>query len=137
VTALAAIGAAFLLTSPAFSAGHAIPARYTCDAADVSPPLRWTAPPRGTQSLTVRIIDLDTRPPFLHWYVSDIGAPVRRLLPGARVGHAHRNDFGNVGYGGPCPPRAQTHRYLFRLVALGRNGRVLGRASLVGTYRRA
>jgi Raf kinase inhibitor-like YbhB/YbcL family protein len=136
VTLPAVAAAAFALTSPVFAPGHVIPSRYTCDGADVSPALRWTAPPRGTRSLTLRVTDLDTRPRFLHWYVTGIGIGVRALTAGTHVGRRHGNDFGGTGYGGPCPPTGRTHHYLFELRALGRGGRTLADARLVGTYRR-
>jgi Raf kinase inhibitor-like YbhB/YbcL family protein len=134
--AIAALTAAFALTSPAFAAGHAIPPRYTCDGADASPPLRWAAPPHGTRSLALRLVDLDTSPRFLHWYVTGIPPRVRTIRAGARVGRAHRNDFGRTGYGGPCPPSGQKHHYVFQLLALNARGRVLARGRLEGTYRR-
>lgn len=136
MTALALLAASFALSSPAFAGGHAIPARYTCGGADVSPPLRWTAPPAGTRSLRLDVVDLDTSPPFRHWTLTAIPARLRSLAAGTRVGRAGANDFGNAGYGGPCPPAGRTHRYRFELDALGAGGRVLARASLVGTYRR-
>ncbi len=134
--ALALLLASLVLSSPAFAPGHAIPARYTCDGADVSPPLRWTTPPPGTRSLALAVVDLDTSPPFRHWRLAGIPPRVRRLAAGTRVGRSGPNDFGRVGYGGPCPPPGQTHRYRFELSAVGPGGRLLARATLVGTYRR-
>jgi Raf kinase inhibitor-like YbhB/YbcL family protein len=136
VTVLALAAASFALTSPAFAPGHAIPPRYTCDGADVSPPLRWSAPPPGTHSFTVRVTDLDTQPRFLHWYLTGVGVRVRALMAGTRTGRRHRNDFGDAGYGGPCPPAGRTHHYMFELLSLGSGGRIIGDARLVGTYRR-
>ena len=136
VIGVAALTAALALTSPAFAAGHAMPARYTCDGADVSPPLRWTAPPRGSRSLVLRLVDLDTSPRFLHWYVTSIPPRLRAIRAGAHVGRAHPNDFGRAGFGGPCPPSGQKHRYVFQLLALNARGRVLARGRLEGTYRR-
>jgi len=113
-----------------------LPGRYTCDGADISPPLRWTAPPNGTRWLALRVVDLDTHPQFRHWYVTGIPVRLRAIPPAARVGRAHRNDFGRVGYGGPCPPLGETHRYRFQLLALDAHRRVVARARLVATYRR-
>ncbi len=110
---LASLAAAFALTSPAFASGHTLPSRYTCDGADVSPPLRWSAPPSGTRTLVLRFVDLDTHPRFLHWSVTGLPPGLRGLSPGARVGRQHRNDFGHIGYGGPCPPSGHTHHYIF------------------------
>jgi Raf kinase inhibitor-like YbhB/YbcL family protein len=156
--ALALLGAssasAIRLTSPAFRAGGAIPKRFTCDGADVSPPLRWTAPPRRTRSLALVFEDTSTAPPFMHWLAWGIAPRVRGLVPAARLTLQGRNDFGRLGYGGPCPPSGAKHRYVFRLYALRkpltlaagasareldrvlRPGNILGRANLVGTYKR-
>ena len=147
--------------SPAFADGHPIPAVYTCEGRDVSPPLRWSDPPAGTMS--VALISDDPDAPgktWVHWVLYNLPDDVRTLpeamapdaqLPdGARQG---RTDFGRTGYGGPCPPSG-THRYVFKLYALDRmlelspsatkaqleaamHGHVLAQAQLIGTYRRA
>jgi len=156
--ALALMGAssasAFRLTSPAFRSGAAIPKRFSCDGADVSPPLRWTAPPRRARSLALVLEDTSTAPPFMHWLAWGLAPRVRALVPGARLTLQGRNDFGRLGYGGPCPPGGAKHRYVFRLYALRKPlklaagatareldkalkpGNILGQASLVGTYKR-
>jgi hypothetical protein len=117
---------AFELTSSAFSAEGTIPDRYTCEGANVSPTLRWSHAPEGTQGFALVCEDPDAPGgTFTHWLIYDI-PPAREELPedvpaeptlswGAAQG---RNDFGNVGYGGPCPPAGETHRYFFRLYAL-------------------
>jgi Raf kinase inhibitor-like YbhB/YbcL family protein len=156
--ALALAGAssasALRLTSPAFRSGGPIPKRFSCDGADVSPPLRWTAPPRRTSSLALVVVDTSTEPPFTHWLAWGLAPSVRGLVVGARLTLQGRNDFGRLGYGGPCPPSGTKHRYVFRLYALRKPlklapgasareldralkpGNVLGQASLVGTYKR-
>ena len=132
---LAALSAAFVLTSPAFHAGGTIPKAYTCDGANGSPPLRWTAPPRGTARLTLTVTDPDAPgAPFLHWRVLKISPKLRGLPAGSRLGAA--NSLGRLGYTGPCPPAGPAHHYVFILRALDPHGRVLARASLVGLYRR-
>jgi Raf kinase inhibitor-like YbhB/YbcL family protein len=137
MTTLASLAAAFVLTSPAFAPGHAIPVRYTCDGPDVSPPLRWTTPPPGTRSLALRLVDLDSRPrPFLHWHVTGIPPSLRGLPADAHVGRVQGNDFSRAGYTGPCPVPGEKHRYRFQLVAVAANGRLLARATLVAPYRR-
>jgi Raf kinase inhibitor-like YbhB/YbcL family protein len=136
MTILALLVSSLVLSSPAFAPGGSIPPRYTCDGADVSPPLRWTAPSSGTRSFALSVLDLDTRPPFRHWVLTGISPAARRLTPGTRAGRSGRNDFGHAGYGGPCPPSGETHRYRFRLFAVGVHGRVLAAATLIGTYRR-
>jgi Raf kinase inhibitor-like YbhB/YbcL family protein len=136
MTALASLAAAFVLTSPAFAPGHAIPGQFTCDGPDVSPPLRWTMPPLGTRSLVLRLVDLDSHPrPFLHWYLT-LARRLRSLPADAHVGWVHGNDFSRAGYTGPCPPPGERHRYRFQLVAFGAHERVLARATLVAPYRR-
>lgn len=144
----------FVLSSPAFRPGAAIPARFTCDGRDVSPPLRWTAPPARTRSLAIVMKDLSTAPVFTHWTAWAISSRTRALAAGAHPPRQGRNTFDRLGYGGPCPPGGPAHRYLFRLYALRaplrlpaeasveqveralRPGNVLGKAALLGTYRR-
>ncbi len=150
------------LTSTAFAHQGAIPAKYTCEGADVSPPLAWIGLPPGTASLALIVDDPDAPDPaapkmtWVHWVLYNLpptanglpeGASV--LPPGTRQG---LNDWQRSGYGGPCPPIGR-HRYFFKLYALdtvlpdlGRptkamlekamNGHVLGQAELVGTYRK-
>jgi hypothetical protein len=106
------------LRSSAFDDGASIPVRYTCDAEDVSPPLAWDGVPEqaGAFALVVRDVDADG---FVHWVLTDIPANVTSLPDGMgdTVGIAGRNDFGRVGWGGPCPPSGQ-HRYEFTLYAM-------------------
>lgn len=151
----------FHLTSSAFAAGETIPKRYTCDAADQSPPLTWSAPPSGTRSLAMIVEDPDAPGgTFIHWVMyrippstTELSAGVPRqaeLSDGARQG---RNSFRRVGYGGPCPPAGSPHHYHFRLFALdtsleltsgasaselrsAMNGHILGQTELIGLYGR-
>jgi Raf kinase inhibitor-like YbhB/YbcL family protein len=133
---LAALVAAFALTSPAFHAGGAIPARYTCTGADASPPLVWTAPPRGTRSFSLTVVDLDAHG-FVHWRAAGIPSSARGLRAGQHPPVEGLNTFGRRGWSGPCPPRgAGAHRYVFTLRALGRAGRVLAVARLLGRFGR-
>ena len=117
---------AFELKSTAFTQGGNIPQKFTCDGPDVSPALSWNEPPGGTKSISLIMDDPDAPAgTWVHWVLYDVAAPARELaenvpkdqeLPnGARQG---RNDFGRIGYGGPCPPRGATHRYFFKLYAL-------------------
>src|SRR3989338_7802294 len=118
----------FLLTCPAFTEGAAIPAVYTCEGRDVSPPLAWTEPPPGTKSFVLISDDPDAPgKTWVHWVIYDLPAAMTRLernIPkteklenGAKQG---MTDFGRVGYGGPCPPPGKPHRYYFKLYALDR-----------------
>lgn len=116
-----------VLTTPAFPPGGQIPAEYTCSGADISPPLSWSGVPAGTQSLAVVIEDPDApRGTFRHWGAYDIPPGTMGLAAGYRVGRQAavfaqaRNDFGTVGYGGPCPPPGAMHHYHFELLALSR-----------------
>jgi Raf kinase inhibitor-like YbhB/YbcL family protein len=113
------------LESPSFDEGYPIPPRYTCDGYDISPPIAWYGAPDGAASLALICEDPDApRGTFCHWIVYNIptsrthfeeDVPKRIILnDGMRQGV---NDFGNPGYGGPCPPKNH-HRYFFRLYAL-------------------
>src|SRR4051812_45137047 len=70
-------GATVQLTSPAFKDGAAIPAQYTCDGANQSPPLAWSGVPTGTASIALRVQDIDTPQKFIHWIVYDIAPSTR------------------------------------------------------------
>ena len=147
--------------SPAFADGRTMPTAYTCSGKNVSPPLSWSHLPAGTARLRLQMNDLTAH--FLHWTVTGIdpgthavaagwthwivfnlpaearelaeGTPRRPTLPGGAA--QGTNDFGKVGYGGPCPPEGDDpHRYAFTVVALDRAGKVLDRGSLVGTFSR-
>jgi len=113
------------LTSTNFRNGR-IPQTFTCDGADTSPQLAWTAPPATTKGLALLLTDPDAPSgTFTHWVLYNLpaatqalaeGLPKQAQLPdGSRQGS---NDFGRLGYGGPCPPRGSTHRYVFTLYAL-------------------
>ena len=150
----------FKLTSSAFEEGGMIPKKYTCDAEDVSPPLAWGTVPEGTKSLILICDDPDAPVgTWIHWVLYDIPSDVKELsesVPdddtlenGAKQG---TNDFGNLGYGGPCPPSG-THRYFFKLYALdsilelepgktkaevldSMEGHLLAETQLIGKYSR-
>jgi Raf kinase inhibitor-like YbhB/YbcL family protein len=117
-----------MLGSPTIPTGSEIPAQYTCNGADVSPPLSWSGIPEGTRSLVLVGEDPDAPSGvFRHWVVFDIPPSARGLDAGYSASrptaglHEARNDFGKAGYSGPCPPRGHgTHHYHFRLVAISR-----------------
>jgi Raf kinase inhibitor-like YbhB/YbcL family protein len=153
-------GAVMLMTSAAFTQGSPIPSHYTCDGANVSPPLAFSGAPPGTKSLALISDDPDAPGGmWVHWVVWNIPAgaqglkedvPARDKLPdGTRQG---TTDFRRIGYGGPCPPSG-THRYYFKVFALdttldlpastvkqtletAMRGHVLAQAELMGTYAR-
>jgi len=109
------------LTSPSFANGAGIDVRHTCDGDNQSPELQWTHAPKGTRTFAIIVDDPDAPSgAFTHWLLFDIPASVHRLAEGTTgVGISGRNDFQQIGYGGPCPPRKdQAHRYFFRLYAL-------------------
>lgn len=111
-------GAAFELTSPAFSDGGVIPVEQAgCDGPNESPPLEWTDVPEDASQLAVTMVDPDADG-FVHWVMVGIdpqaaGLEVGELPPGAVES---MNDTGRPGYFGPCPP--ETHTYVFTVHAL-------------------
>ena len=117
---------ALLAESDAFPAEGTIPQRYTCDGDDTSIPLRWSEPPAVTQSLTLIFDDVDAPAgTWVHWVIFNIPDSVRSLPEGVPadaavdgLGTHGSNSWGNLGYGGPCPPEGTPHRYTFRLYAL-------------------
>lgn len=110
----------FTLSSSAFSPGQPIPARHTCEGEDRSPPLEWSNPPEGTRALALIVDDPDAPGgTFTHWLAWGIDPAAGGLGEGERAPAEGRNDFGSVGYRGPCPPPGHgRHRYRFRLFAL-------------------
>jgi Raf kinase inhibitor-like YbhB/YbcL family protein len=110
----------FALSSPAFDEGRPIPREYTCRGDDVSPELEWRGVPSGAGALVLFVDDPDGRD-WVHWIVLDLPATDGKLAkgidPSADRPQQGKNDFGKVGYGGPCPPSG-THHYRFTLYAL-------------------
>ncbi len=115
----------FSLSSTAFPDGGFISEKYTyklgrqCSGENYSPPLEWKDAPAGTQSLLLTVIDPDGGN-WVHWLLANIPADLTSLpesIGGPAVGVAGKNDFGDLGYGGPCPPSG-THHYVFTLYAL-------------------
>jgi Raf kinase inhibitor-like YbhB/YbcL family protein len=113
------------LRTAAFADGKRIPTRHTRDGENLSPPLAWSGVPEGTRSFALIVEDPDApNGTFYHWAVANI-PPDRTGLPEGAGGKSEgtmrfgRNDFGNVKYDGPEPPRGHgTHHYHFRLAAL-------------------
>ncbi|MGF1515007.1 MAG: YbhB/YbcL family Raf kinase inhibitor-like protein [Elainellaceae cyanobacterium] len=113
------------IASAAFGPNELISVEYTCDGEDISPPLSWQGVPAAAESLVIIVDDPDAPGgTFVHWVLYNLSAdelalpaavpPAAELEQGRRQG---KNDFGNLGYGGPCPPRG-THRYRFKVYAL-------------------
>jgi hypothetical protein len=141
--AVAARDAGFVLSSSAFAPGASIPKKYTCDGEvdlqPVSPPLRWSAGPRGTRAYAIQVDDTDAH--FLHWLGWGISGSARGLKAGQHPPHEESNDLGYPRYDGPCPQDPKVHHYRFRVYALSAKvappfkGHVLATADLVGTYK--
>lgn len=113
------------IRSIAFNDGERIPKKYTCDGEDISPPLIWEDIPEGT--VTLALISDDPDAPsktWTHWLIFNIPPELNGLPEGVEKVEALENgiiqgfnDFGRIGYGGPCPPFG-VHRYFFKLYAL-------------------
>lgn len=147
---------AFRLTSPDFEDGGELPPKFTCDGEDVSPALEWEGAPDGAGAFALVVEDPDADD-FVHWVVYNATASQTGGLPEAISASPDAppqgtNDFGRIGWGGPCPPSGE-HRYRFTLLALdapldlggapsteevraAAEGHVLDEAVLEGTYRR-
>ena len=149
----------FHATTTAFQVGGLISKKFTCDGPDISPALAWTESPAGTKSFALIMDDPDAPTgTWVHWVLYDLPGDACKLeegvakdlqLPdGTRQG---RNDFGKIGYDGPCPPKGGPHRYFFKLYALDRKltlkagaikaelersikGHILAEAEVVGRF---
>jgi Raf kinase inhibitor-like YbhB/YbcL family protein len=149
------------IASSAFQNNGAIPRKYTCDGDDVSPPIEWSEVPANARTVALICDDPDApKHDFVHWVLFNVApnagavpehVPRRaELADGACQG---TNDFGKVGYGGPCPPSG-THHYRFTLYAVdtelrvnpsarkeavlaAMQGHVIESAQLTATYQRA
>ena len=150
-------GAPKITVASDFSDGGAIPKQYTCDGANQSPPLQFLNVPQEALSLALQVQDIDTPTKFVHWLVYNIDPHTRSLAAGQvpLSGTQATNSFGKPGYGGPCPPAGQRHRYIFTVLALGtqltvsesvspsdlwatlERSQVLAKGELTGTYQRA
>ena len=118
----------FEFTGGDIVSGEPIDSRYTCDGDDVSPALTWARAPEGTQELALVVDDPDADGTFTHWLAfglpkGAVAVPQRvpalqTEIPGPTPLNQGKNDFGEIGYGGPCPPEGETHTYVIRLLAL-------------------
>ncbi len=150
------------IESTAFRHDGVIPAHYTCEGADVAPPLSWSTPPSNTKSFALIIDDPDAPDPqapkmtWVHWVLYNIPTETALLPEGGKPlpnGTAEGiNDWKRTGYGGPCPPIGE-HRYFFKLYALdtilpalhrptkqvlerAMEKHILAKAELMGRYRK-
>ena len=150
-----------VVSSTAFKEGDRIPVIYTCDGQDISPALTWDELPEQTEVFVLIVDDPDAPGGvFTHWVLFNIPASIHQfgesiptqeqLENGALQG---RNDFGKIGYRGPCPPSGRSHRYRFTIYALDQHlnlkagaskkqvvdamqGHILAQGQLTGTYQR-
>jgi hypothetical protein len=147
------------LTSPAFEDGQPIPEKYTSQGDNVSPPLQWSDVSQQTKSFAVICEDSDAPSgTFTHWLVYNLPPTTMSLDENIPKGQSMvygflqgKNDFGNLGYGGPAPEAGKVHHYIFRVYALdiillqqaggdrsdlvgAMNGHVIGEGDLTGTF---
>ncbi|MBN4064191.1 YbhB/YbcL family Raf kinase inhibitor-like protein [Dehalococcoides mccartyi] len=148
-------------SSQAFEDGADIPVEFTCDGDNNSPSLRWSDVPGGTRSIAILMDDPDAPGRiFRHWSVFNIPSGTRSLAANqAKTSELKdstrqaKNEFGSVGYSGPCPPAGETHEYVFFIYALSEpleldtdaspldvsaalRGKVVGTGSFSGMYAR-
>jgi Raf kinase inhibitor-like YbhB/YbcL family protein len=153
------------LSSPAFTHNGEIPATYTCQGNDVSPPLEWEGVAKNTVSLVLIVDDPDAPDPeapkmtWVHWVLYNLppsatGLPEKVAASDLPEGTGEgTNDWGRTGYGGPCPPIGR-HRYFHKLYALdcrldglskptkaeveaAMTGHIIEQAEIVGTYQKS
>ncbi|MFW5760097.1 MAG: YbhB/YbcL family Raf kinase inhibitor-like protein [Cyclobacteriaceae bacterium] len=152
---------AFNISTPSYENGANIPVEHTCEGDDISPPVRWDGEPKETVSFALIMEDPDAPGgTFTHWIVYNLPSdchelekiiPIERHLENNAI--QGKNDFGKIGFNGPCPPKGEEHRYFFRIFALKKklppesidngeqfyeamNGLVLDKAEYMGKYYR-
>lgn len=150
------------VTSPRFEKGKPIPQKFTCDGDNISPLIRWDGLPKATVSVVLLMDDPDApNGTYTHWIVYNLPpdsdgleeiVPIQKNLDNGAI--QGKNDFGKYGYGGPCPPQGETHRYFFKVFALDKKldqedgadretllqsieGRVIDQGEYMGTYKRS
>ncbi|MGB5179638.1 MAG: YbhB/YbcL family Raf kinase inhibitor-like protein [Gammaproteobacteria bacterium] len=156
---------ALILRSTAFFHGAGIPSKYSCEGADISPPLEWTGVPETARSLVLIVDDPDAPDPrapkmtWVHWVLYNLPTDIAGLAEGVssdtlpKGTEAGLNDWKKTAYGGPCPPIG-SHRYFHKLYALdtvlkglhqatkatveaAMKGHILAQTELVGTYEKS
>lgn len=148
------------ISSPAFSAGGAIPKIYSCDGQGINPPLDFSGVPAKAKSLALIMDDPDVpknlKPDglFVHWVVYNMPAATSAIPANSTPpGQQGLNGAGKPAYAAPCPPDRE-HRYFFKLFALdtaelefyqpptkddllsAMSGHIISQAELIGTYNR-
>jgi Raf kinase inhibitor-like YbhB/YbcL family protein len=149
------------LSSTAFQEGDMIPVKYTCDGQNISPPIMWGELSSKTEAFALIVDDPDAPAGvFTHWVLFNIPGDVHQLEEGILTQEElqngalqGKNDFGRIGYDGPCPPHGAIHRYRFTVYALDKSldlksgsskkqlldamkGHILAQGQFIGTYRR-
>lgn len=149
------------IRSASFKSSEEIPLRHTYNDENLSPHLAWSDVPPGTRSFVIICEDPDAPlKAWVHWIIFNIPKDTRELKEGQSAQEIldngaiqGSNDFGNLGYDGPTPPPASSHRYIFKLYALDTmlnlkprtakkellkaiQGHIIGEAKLIGTYGR-
>lgn len=143
------------ISSPAFENGGEIPKKYTCDGANVNPPLKIENVPSNTKSLALVFDDIDApRGTYVHWILWNMDPGVKEIKENSVPEGAVQgvNNFKKRHYGGPCPPK-RVHKYVFKIYALDTllnlnpngtkkdlekimEGHVISRTQLTGLYKR-
>ncbi len=150
----------FSVASSSFENGKFIPSKFSCVGKDISPQLSWKNAPDGTKSFAIIVNDPDAPSGnWIHWVIYDIGATVNSIKESESKNMAAFgavsgvNDFGKIGYNGPCPPPGHPHRYLFTVYALDKllekrngitaerlqkmmKGHILAKSSYMGLFSR-
>ncbi len=149
------------ITSPVFEEGGMIPKKYTCDGENISPPVNWENVPPDTKSIALISDDPDAPVgTWVHLVIYNIPPDINKLpenMPTDKVlsdgASQGMNDWGKVGYDGPCPPSG-THRYFFKIYALdtvlelkpgstkelllrAMHGHIISEGKLTGKYKRS
>ena len=123
----------FNLRTTSFDPNQLLPNKFVyngsnCSGENVSPELEWDNAPEGTKSFAVTVFDPDaSQEGWWHWTVVNIPAYVTKIKEGASNQHQlpkgakeGETDFGQIGYGGACPPPGKAHRYIFTVYALNK-----------------
>jgi len=143
------------ISSTAFTPNGSIPSKYTCDGADVNPPLAIENVPTEAKALVLIVDDPDAPVgTWVHWVMWNINPSTKEIKENSVPQDAVQGmtDFRKQKYGGPCPPSG-THRYFFKLYAIdstlplrpnstkpvvegAMKGHILAKAELIGLYAR-
>jgi len=139
------------ISSDAFKAGTSLPVEHTCDGEDRSPALSWDTIPAGTQSIALIVDDPDAPGKTCNSSGLPLDVPRNETLDDGSL--QGKNDFGRIGYNGPCPPPGKPHRYFFKVYALdttlslksgatksqleaAMSGHILAQGEMIGKYER-